>query len=118
MQQRHLLAGSSKLKISDIPSHTTIDHRKKLSLRNREKGAKANMNGTLSGGSWKIATIMGIPIRVHYSWLIVFGLITWSLSTYYFPQAAPKLPIASYWVKGALAALLFFSSICFHELAH
>ena len=76
------------------------------------------MNGILSGGSWKIATIMGIPIRLHYSWLIVFGLITWSLSTYYFPQAAPKLPIASYWVKGALAALLFFSSICFHELAH
>jgi Zn-dependent protease len=76
------------------------------------------MNGILAGGSWKIATIMGIPIRLHYSWLIIFGLITWSLSTYYFPQAAPKLPIASYWVKGALAALLFFSSICFHELAH
>ena len=76
------------------------------------------MNGMLAGGSWKIATIMGIPIRLHYSWLIVFGLFTWSLSTYYFPQAAPNLPIASYWVKGALAALLFFSSICFHELAH
>jgi Zn-dependent protease/predicted transcriptional regulator len=76
------------------------------------------MNGTLFGGSWKIATIMGIPIRLHYSWLIVFGLITWSLSTYYFPKAAPELPIASYWIKGTLAAVLFFSSICFHELAH
>ena len=76
------------------------------------------MNGTLSQGSWKIGTIIGIPIRVHFSWLIVFGLITWSLSTYYFPKAAPDLPAVSYWIKGALAALLLFVSVLFHELAH
>ncbi len=75
------------------------------------------MNGTLQG-AWRIGTIIGIPIRVHYSWLIVFGLITWSLSTYYFPQAAPDLPAASYWLKGILAAFLLFASVGFHELAH
>ena len=69
-------------------------------------------------GAWKIAVIMGIPIRIHFSWLIVFGLITWSLSTFYFPQAAPDLPIASYWIKGVLAALLLFASVAFHELSH
>ena len=69
-------------------------------------------------GSWKVATIMGIPMRVHFSWLIVFGLITWSLSSRYFPIAAPDLPIASYWVKGVMAALLLFASVAFHELAH
>jgi len=76
------------------------------------------MNGALFQGAWKIGRIMGIPIRVHFSWLIVFGLITWSLSTYYFPVMAPELPIASYWIKGALAALLLFASVGFHELAH
>jgi Zn-dependent protease len=75
------------------------------------------MNG-LSQGSWKIGTIMGIPFRVHFTWLIVFGLITWSLSAFYFPKAAPDLPTASYWVKGILAALLLFASVGFHELAH
>ncbi|HSW62577.1 MAG TPA: site-2 protease family protein [Dissulfurispiraceae bacterium] len=75
------------------------------------------MNG-LFQGAWKIGTIMGIPIRVHFTWLIVFGLITWSLSTFYFPQAAPDLPATSYWVKGVLAALLLFASVAFHELAH
>jgi len=75
------------------------------------------MNGLLQG-AWKIGTVMGIPIRVHFSWLIVFGLITWSLSSYYFPKAAPDLPMASYWTKGALAALLLFASVLFHELAH
>lgn len=76
------------------------------------------MNGVLSSGAWKIGTIMGIPIRVHFSWLIVFGLITWSLSTFYFPKAAPDLPATSYWIKGVLAALLLFGSVAFHELAH
>ena len=76
------------------------------------------MNGMLSSGAWKIGTIMGIPIRVHFTWFIVFGLITWSLSTFYFPKAAPDLPAVSYWIKGALAALLLFASVAFHELAH
>jgi Zn-dependent protease/predicted transcriptional regulator len=76
------------------------------------------MNSSLFQGAWKIGKIMGIPIRVHFSWLIVFGLITWSLSTYYFPKAAPDLPTGSYWIKGALAALLLFASVAFHELAH
>jgi len=63
-------------------------------------------------------TIMGIPIRIHFSWLIIFGLITWSLSEFYFPQAAPDLPTASYWLKGVLAALLLLISVALHELAH
>ncbi len=76
------------------------------------------MNRTLTQGAWKVATIMGIPIRVHFSWFIVFGLITWSLSTHYFPKAAPDLPVAAYWIKGTLAALLLFASVAFHELSH
>ncbi len=69
-------------------------------------------------GAWKIARIMGIPIKVHFTWFLVFGLITWSLSTYYFPKAAPDLPVTSYWIKGAIAALLLFVSVGLHELSH
>jgi Zn-dependent protease len=76
------------------------------------------LNTLLHSGSVKIATIMGIPIRVHFSWLIVFGIITWSLSTFYFPKAAPDLAAGSYWISGAIAALLLFASVAFHELSH
>jgi Zn-dependent protease len=76
------------------------------------------MNSGSLKGAWKVATIMGIPIRVHFSWLIVFGLITWLLSSRYFPQVAPDLPFVSYWVSGILAALLLFASVAFHELSH
>src|SRR3989339_1161284 len=82
----------------------------------KKEGCK--MNGALVQGTWKVATVMGIPMRVHFSWFIVFGLITWSLSTHYFPKAAPELPVASYWIKGTLAALLLFASVAFHELSH
>lgn len=76
------------------------------------------MNAPLQTGSLKITTVMGIPIRVHFSWLVIFGLITWSLSTFYFPKAAPQLPAVSYWINGAVAALLLFVSVAFHELSH
>jgi len=76
------------------------------------------MNAPFQSGSLKIATIMGIPIRVHFSWLIVFGIITWSLSTFYFPKAAPSLTVRSYWISGAVAALLLFVSVAIHELSH
>jgi Zn-dependent protease/CBS domain-containing protein len=69
-------------------------------------------------GAWRIGRIWGIPIRLHYSWFIIFGLITWSLSSYYFPEAAPDLSIPSYWIKGVLASILLFASVAFHELAH
>lgn len=76
------------------------------------------MNDTLSHGALKIATVMGIPIKVHFSWLIIFGLITWSLSTLYFPQAAPRLPAFSYLTGGLAAAMLLFVSVVLHELSH
>jgi Zn-dependent protease/CBS domain-containing protein len=66
----------------------------------------------------QIARVMGIPIYLHFSWLIIFGLIVWTLSTGYFPAQYPDLPAFSSWAKGLVASLLFFVSIVFHELGH
>jgi Zn-dependent protease len=57
----------------------------------------------------QIARVIGIPIYLHFSWLIIFGLIVWTLSTGYFPAQYPDLPASSYWAKGLVASLLFFS---------
>jgi Zn-dependent protease/CBS domain-containing protein len=66
----------------------------------------------------QIARVIGIPIHIHFSWLIVFGLIVWSLSTGYFPVQHPDLPASSNWAKGLVASVLFFVSILLHELGH
>jgi Zn-dependent protease/CBS domain-containing protein len=66
----------------------------------------------------QIARVFGIPVYLHFSWLIIFGLIVWTLSTGYFPSRYPDLPASSYWAKGLVASLLFFVSILLHELGH
>ncbi len=66
----------------------------------------------------QIARVIGIPIHLHFSWLIIFALIVWTLSTGYFPARYPDLPVSSYWAKGLVASLLFFVSILLHELGH
>jgi len=69
-------------------------------------------------GALQIARVLGVPIYLHFSWVIVFGLITWTLAAGYFPAQHPDLPAASYWAKALVASLLFFLSILLHELSH
>ena len=68
--------------------------------------------------AWQIGRLFGIPLRVHLSWLLVFGLISWSLAAGFFPAQLPDLPVWSYWVKAVIAAAMFFVSIILHELGH
>jgi Zn-dependent protease/CBS domain-containing protein len=66
----------------------------------------------------KLGRIWGIPIGLHVSWFLVFGLVTWSLASGYFPQEYPDLPTLSYWLLGAVTSFLFFGSVLVHELGH
>ena len=69
-------------------------------------------------GGIQIARVFGIPVLVHFSWVVVFALIAWTLATGYFPEHDPNLPVTSYWARGLVASLLFFVSILLHELGH
>ncbi|HEX9723299.1 MAG TPA: site-2 protease family protein [Vicinamibacteria bacterium] len=68
--------------------------------------------------SFKIARIFGIPILIHFTWFIIFGLIVYTLATGYFPSQYPGLPQSSYLVRGIVTALLLFASVLLHELGH
>lgn len=68
--------------------------------------------------AWQVGRLFGIPLRVHFSWLIMFGLVSWSLAVGYFPAMFPDLPVWSYWVRAAVAATLLFVSVILHELGH
>ena len=65
-----------------------------------------------------LGRIAGIQIGAHWSWLIIFALVAWSLAEAVFPDQNPGLTDTAYWVMGAIAALLFFGSILLHELGH
>jgi Zn-dependent protease len=70
------------------------------------------------GGALTLFRVYGIPVRVHASWLVIYGLIAWSLSVGYFPQVLPDVPARTHWVSGFIAALLLFVSVFLHELSH
>ncbi len=69
-------------------------------------------------GAYKLATVAGIDIGVHYTWLFAFALITWTLAGSWFPSDYPDWAETTYWVTAAVASLLLFGSILVHELAH
>jgi Zn-dependent protease len=67
----------------------------------------------MRGSSWSLGRIFGIEVRVHATWLLTFGLLTWGLAGGYFRfvSGAPLL-------LGAISALLLFGSVLVHELSH
>jgi Zn-dependent protease len=66
---------------------------------------------------FRIAKILGIPIYLDATWLLIFGLITYTLAMN-FRQLHPQWTPAEHWSLGILTSLLFFGSVLFHELAH
>lgn len=65
-----------------------------------------------------LGKIMGIPIGIHISWVLIFVLLTWSLGGGHFPQQYPEWPMELHWLVGLTASLLLFISVLLHELGH
>lgn len=68
--------------------------------------------------SIRLLRIAGIEIGIHYTWFFIFLLVTWSLAQGYFPQFYPDWSTLSYWIMGALTAVMLFVSVLIHEMAH
>jgi Zn-dependent protease len=64
----------------------------------------------------RITSLRGIDIRIDISWLAIAAIITWSFwaqfRLLYLRDTGPAL------VMAVLAAMLFFSSVLIHEMAH
>ncbi|MCA8910223.1 MAG: site-2 protease family protein [Planctomycetes bacterium] len=69
-------------------------------------------------GGIALGRIFGIEIRMHFSVLLIFGLVAFSLASYTFPGWHPDWSPALNWSLGLATALLFFISLLLHELAH
>jgi Zn-dependent protease/predicted transcriptional regulator len=65
----------------------------------------------------RIGRILGIPIYLDFSWILIFGLVTLSLALE-FTKEFSQWSTAEHWGMGIATSLLFFASVVFHELAH
>src|SRR5688572_4398980 len=68
--------------------------------------------------SLQICTIKKIPIKLHFTLIIVFFLISWTLATGFMPYYYPNLTTLQYWSMGIIGGIILFVSILLHELSH
>lgn len=67
-------------------------------------------------GVIRVGRIAGIEITFHWSLLVIFALITWSLATGGF-TGQPAGTTAD-WIAAVVAATLFFAALLAHEMGH
>ncbi len=72
----------------------------------------------MQSGVFRIVRVGGIDIKAHWSWLLVFLLVTFYLAVGQFPRDMPGESGVTYWILGFVAAILFFISVLLHELSH
>ena len=82
--------------------------------------------------SFRITTLLGIPIYIHLTFLIIIPLFAWvfafqSITIFGFDTGfgavdlsflPPSMANAVRWILGSVAAIFFFASVLFHELIH
>jgi len=67
--------------------------------------------------SVRLGRIAGVEIGLHYSWLLIAGIIAFSLTSQ-FRQLHPDWTDGVVWATAILTAILFFAALVAHEMSH
>jgi Zn-dependent protease/CBS domain-containing protein len=77
------------------------------------------------GTRWRLFRLLGIPVSMDLSWLLILAVLTLSFAegfpaivSRYFPGDVRPLSPADYWIMGLVTALAFFTCIVLHEFSH
>lgn len=65
----------------------------------------------------RVGRILGIPIYVDFSWVLIFGAFCFLLQQQFHAQFK-EWTSAETWAVGVLTSVLFFTSVVLHELSH
>lgn len=65
-----------------------------------------------------IGRVRGITVRVHWSWIVIATIVTWSLADSLYKDLFPNWTTEQLWIAAAVSSVLFFVSILLHELSH
>jgi uncharacterized membrane protein YeaQ/YmgE (transglycosylase-associated protein family) len=68
--------------------------------------------------TFRLGRILGIPVGVNWSVIIIGGLIGWTLAASVLPELAPGSTNLAYGIAGAIVAVVFFVSLLIHEFSH
>ena len=69
-------------------------------------------------GTVLIGKLLGIDVRIHFSWIIIFALVAISLANSYLPRTYPGWSLGQYWAVGFVGSVLLFVCVLIHEFSH
>jgi Zn-dependent protease/CBS domain-containing protein len=68
--------------------------------------------------SFSLGRIAGISVRLDWSLVFIFALLTWVLAVATLPEFVPGAPSGARWAAAAATSVLFLASLLVHELSH
>lgn len=68
--------------------------------------------------SIRVGRVLGIELRVDWSILVIFGLLTWDFAVLALPKIVPGYSSAMYWGVAAPATVAFLATLAAHEMSH
>ena len=69
-------------------------------------------------GTFHICNLRGMALRVHFTWILIIGLLAWTLAELYFPSRYPDWNARMYWGVAIISAPALFFCVLIHELGH
>jgi Zn-dependent protease/CBS domain-containing protein len=68
--------------------------------------------------SVRVGSIDGIEVKLDWSVLVIFWLLTWSLAEAGLPNLASGYRTSEYWLAAVATTVAFFASLLAHEMGH
>jgi Zn-dependent protease/CBS domain-containing protein len=68
--------------------------------------------------TWRLGHVRGVPVGLHWSVLLLVGMLANVLASTALPAAAPGAAAGAYWAAGLVGAVLLAGGVLVHELAH
>ncbi|MCU1378064.1 MAG: Zn-dependent protease [Acidimicrobiales bacterium] len=69
-------------------------------------------------GSLRVGSLAGFELKVHWSTLVIFGLLVSSLAGVQLPDQAPGYGNGAYLAAAVLAGVAFYLALVAHEVSH
>lgn len=69
-------------------------------------------------GTIRIGRVLGFEVNIHWSWVFIFFLVTWTFAAGILSDLYPEWTDSRRWVVAGAISLIFFVSILLHELSH